>query len=201
MGIWDKINTATSVVDLIEKLAEDDTTQPTQPTSPPSEPEPTESSSSQPVPTDTSPTLPDFPSGNIVVKDINYLQTRVKVFALAALEECKSKYEITIVESYRTPERQDTLYGQGRTEAGNVVTNAQRMESYHNYGLALDITPVNDEIVDIFENNGFEWGGRWKSLKDTPHFQISFGLKISDLKKLYSQNGMQSVWDYIGYEN
>ncbi len=34
-------------------------------------------------------------------------------------------------------------------------------------------------------NNGFEWGGNFRSISDMPHFQMTFGYSISDLLNLY----------------
>ena len=38
------------------------------------------------------------------------------------------------------------------------------------------------EVVQIGEQLGFEWGGNWKGFKDYPHFQMTFGKSIKDLK-------------------
>ncbi len=35
---------------------------------------------------------------------------------------------------------------------------------------------------------GFEWGGDWKSIKDYPHFQITFGESVSELYTLTKAN-------------
>jgi peptidoglycan L-alanyl-D-glutamate endopeptidase CwlK len=83
-----------------------------------------------------------------------------------------------------------------------VVTKAKGGQSIHNYGLALDIVLIKDtnndgrvdtaswednvdfdkdgkadwmEIVQILKNNGWTWGGDWKSFKDKPHFEKTFG--------------------------
>lgn len=48
--------------------------------------------------------------------------------------------EPVVTEGYRSPERQDYLYAQGRTRAGEIVTKAKAGQSAHNYGLACDIT-------------------------------------------------------------
>ena len=45
-----------------------------------------------------------------------------------------------VTEGYRTRERQELLYAQGRTRPGAIVTQARGGESAHNYGLAADIT-------------------------------------------------------------
>jgi peptidoglycan L-alanyl-D-glutamate endopeptidase CwlK len=83
-----------------------------------------------------------------------------------------------------------------------VVTKAKGGQSIHNFGLALDIVLLKDtngdgtfesaswedtidfdkdgradwmEIVSILKRNGWIWGGDWKSFKDKPHFEKTFG--------------------------
>ncbi|MFP7296283.1 M15 family metallopeptidase [Neobacillus niacini] len=110
---------------------------------------------------------------------------------------------VLITDGFRSIDEQNTLYEQGRTTEGNIVTNAKGGESYHNYGLAIDFaleTPSGDvvwdrqydrnqnaksdwsEVVKIAKSLGFEWGGDWKDFKDYPHFQMDFGLTIADLQ-------------------
>lgn len=111
----------------------------------------------------------------------------------------------------RTIAEQNELYAQGRTKPGKIVTNAKGGQSYHNYGLAVDIVLLWDkdgngtfetavwdtktdfdgdkksdwmEIVAIFKRYGWEWGGDWK-FSDPPHFQKTFGKSIADLLKLH----------------
>lgn len=107
----------------------------------------------------------------------------------------------------RTFAEQDALYAQGRTKPGPKVTNARAGSSLHNYGLALDFAFVIDgkdaswdeskdwdndkksdwmEVVEIFEKHGWEWGGRWKSLHDGPHFQKTFGYTWQQLLNLHN---------------
>lgn len=112
----------------------------------------------------------------------------------------------------RTFAEQDALFAQGRSKPGKVVTNAKGGQSYHNYGLAIDIVLILDkdkngtfetaswdvksdfdgdkkadwmEVVQIFKRYGFEWGGDWKFL-DLPHFQKSFGKSIYELRALHT---------------
>ncbi len=83
-----------------------------------------------------------------------------------------------------------------------VVTKAKGGQSIHNFGLALDIVLLKDsnsdgkfesaswetnidfdkdgksdwmEVVNILKRNGWIWGGDWKSFKDAPHFEKTFG--------------------------
>jgi peptidoglycan L-alanyl-D-glutamate endopeptidase CwlK len=112
----------------------------------------------------------------------------------------------------RTFAEQDALFAQGRSKPGKVVTNAKGGQSYHNYGLAIDIVLLTDkdkngtfetaswdvksdfdgdgksdwmEVVHIFKRYGFEAGIDWKFV-DAPHFQKSFGKSIYELKALHT---------------
>lgn len=98
-----------------------------------------------------------------------------------------------IDQTLRTFAESDALYAQGRTKPGSIVTNAKGGASLHNYGLALDFhLQINGKdswnvdknwmvVVKVFQAHGFEWGGSWKSLKDYPHFQMTFGHNWRDL--------------------
>jgi peptidoglycan hydrolase-like protein with peptidoglycan-binding domain len=48
------------------------------------------------------------------------------------------------------------------------------------------------------EKQGLEWGGRWKGLVDTPHFQLVGNTKhASDLLPIYNKGGVAAVWQQI----
>lgn len=132
--------------------------------------------------------------------------------ALTGKAICRFAYTL------RTFEEQNALYALGRTIPNTkVVTNAKGGQSYHNYGLAVDIVLLVDkdkngtfesaswetnvdfdgdgksdwqEVVNIFKRYGWEWGGDWK-FSDMPHFQKSLGYSISELLTLnkHTQNG------------
>lgn len=130
----------------------------------------------------------------------------VVLAAATALIECCYTFgvPIQITQGLRTIAEQDALYAQGRTKPGSIVTNARGGYSYHNYGLAIDFALLlpngssvswnmardgdKDQTTDWLEvvqqakRLGFEWGGDWTSLKDYPHFQMSFGLTLSKLR-------------------
>ena len=67
-------------------------------------------------------------------------------------------------EGFRSPQRQQYLYEQGRTRPGNRVTNARPWTSYHQYGLATDFV--------LYENGGWSWdtsgerGGWWRRMHE-----------------------------------
>lgn len=120
---------------------------------------------------------------------------------------------IRIVEHFRSIDYQNELYAKGRTKPGSIVTNAKGGSSYHNYGLAIDFAILVDkdgngtydelswdikkdndkdgvadwlEAVKIFEAAGWEWGGKWSSIKDYPHVQKTFGKSVQQLLALYN---------------
>ena len=105
---------------------------------------------------------------------------------------------------YRSIHEQNQLYIQGRNGIpGEIITHAMGGESYHNYGLAVDFclltnkgtqatwnrnTDFNQnqqkdwlEVVNLFIQHGWEWGGNWESFKDYPHFQKTFGFTTGQL--------------------
>lgn len=125
--------------------------------------------------------------------------------ALSGTAICRFSYTL------RTFAEQNALFAQGRTKPGKTVTKAKGGQSYHNYGLALDIVLLVDrdkngtfetaswetvkdfdgdatadwmEIVAIFRKYGWQWGGEW-NFKDDPHFEKTFGYKWQDLLKLH----------------
>lgn len=128
-------------------------------------------------------------------RDINELHPVLKDLALKLVERCKQEgLNIKIGETYRSVERQEYLYAQGRTRPGNIVTYARgtSMSSYHQWRLAFDVfqnirgdeynLTVLKKVGKIGKELGLEWGGDWTSFRDYPHFQYTFGLSISDLR-------------------
>lgn len=85
----------------------------------------------------------------------------------------------------RTIAEQNALFAKGRSAPGPVVTNAKGGNSPHNFGLAVDICPLNSAghcewdapfsrwqaIGAIGKECGLIWGGEFKSLHDVPHFE------------------------------
>lgn len=115
-------------------------------------------------------------------------------------------------EGIRTMARQKTLYDQGRTAPGKIVTKCKPGFSIHHYGLAADSCfsgndPYleNDPKRDFYWNEfgslckleGLQWGGYFSSLKDLPHAQKTYGLTIYDMMNLFSQGGYQTLWKAI----
>lgn len=145
---------------------------------------------------------------------------RDEAIRLFADAECalKGRAKPRITFGLRTMAEQQALYNQGRTTAGNIVTNAKPGASYHNWGLAIDFALIVDgktvswdinrdfdgdhladwmEVVNIFKAAGWEWGGGWASLKDYPHLQKTFGYKWQTLLKMYGEGKMKDGYVLI----
>ena len=114
----------------------------------------------------------------------------------------------------RTFAEQDALYNQKPK-----VTKAKGGQSYHNYGLAVDIVLLlNDgkvaswdtvtdfdgdgladwqEVVYVFGLYGWDWGGNWRTFPDKPHFQKTFGLTISECLNRHNTGQVIAGTNYI----
>lgn len=134
-----------------------------------------------------------------MARDINQLHPQAKALALKLVSECAAHgLVVKITDCVRNKAEQDALYAQGRTTAGNKVTNAAYPNSMHNWGIAFDICR-NDGKGAYFDGDGFfekvatigkqlglEWGGDWTSPIDKPHFQLSgWGSTPKKLKATY----------------
>ena len=116
---------------------------------------------------------------------------------------------------YRSIEEQNKLFAQRPK-----VTNAKGGQSIHNYGLAFDIVLLYDkdnngtfetcswdmvkdsdhdkisdwmEVTNFFKSKGWVCGGDWKSFKDAPHFEKTFGntWRTLQTKEMFIDNGLK----------
>jgi len=138
----------------------------------------------------------------------------------AALTNSTCRFAYTI----RTFDEQTALYNQGRTvlfdkngkRLGKVI-NAKAGQSFHNYGLAFDIVLIKDskaswdtlvdfdkdgkadwmEVVAIFKKHGYVWGGDFKSIKDAPHFEKTFGYNSSQLLAKHTNKDFIPGTNYV----
>lgn len=121
-------------------------------------------------------------------RDISRLRSDVAANCRAFTQRCAAEgLPVLVVETVRDLEYQASLYAQGRTKPGKIVTN-QKTPSFHwdKVALAFDICKnVKGHEYDdadffrrcgaIGKEMGFTWGGDWKSLPDRPHFQWDDG--------------------------
>jgi peptidoglycan LD-endopeptidase CwlK len=147
-----------------------------------------------------------------------YPPLAAKIAALFALVESGGE-EIRVVQGLRTWAEQDALYAQGRSTAGEIVTNVKGGYSYHCFGLAADCAPSlygPDRPYDPDWNSShFAWkdmeakgvslglvsGADWCSLPDAPHFQMTGRFPIDEpndeVRSLFAQGGLPAVWNAI----
>lgn len=111
---------------------------------------------------------------------------------VAFIEACRLQgEEIKVTEGYRSFERQNELYAQGRTDMSKPkVTNAKGGESFHQYGVCFDVIFTKTgykgnwaKIGKIGKAMGFTWGGEFKSIVDKPHFELTLGYKLKDFQQ------------------
>lgn len=112
-----------------------------------------------------------------------------KFHALANAKLAPRGLSYIAVQGTRTMGQQQALYNQGRTEPGEIVTNARPGSSWHNYAVAGDFgvfrgkayldekeprlaDSIHKEIAVAFADAcGLAWGGDWTKNKDFPHYQ------------------------------
>lgn len=142
-------------------------------------------------------------------RNINELHPRLQLKASQLKEACKKQgIHILFSECLRTKAEQDSLYAQGRTKPGNIVTNAKGItySSQHQWGIAIDfyldmdVDGDGNKVDDAFNNStklfnkvgtiakeiGLGWGGDWTSIKDLPHLYLpNWGSTTTKLKQQY----------------
>ncbi len=159
------------------------------------------------------------------VPEVKDLYVNKIVPALTGRAICRFAYTL------RSFSEQADMFAQGRTKLfdakGNrlgIVTKAKPGQSYHNFGLGIDIVLIKDtnadgrpdaaswetnvdfdkdgkadwmEVVDIFKKAGWAWGGDFKSIKDAPHFEKTFGLHWKELLKRYNNKQFIPGTNYV----
>ncbi|MDB4915091.1 MAG: hypothetical protein JWM95_2735 [Gemmatimonadetes bacterium] len=139
------------------------------------------------------------------------LAPRFRVQVLAILGDMlREGHDPLIVESMRSDDRQRFLYGFGRDydDGRGIVTNsAEGKNSWHFYGLAVDVVSRSrlwkappefwSALGASAARRELTWGGNWPNFPDKPHVQFpSRGLSspTSHIIELYDSGGLVSVW-------
>lgn len=155
------------------------------------------------------------------------LHPKIRAEVMALIDKAESKLPntaIRIVQGLRTFEEQNKLYAQGRTLPGPRVTNAKAGQSFHQYGLSIDFALLYDkdkngtyeslswdtlkdfdrdgesdwmEVVEIFEEAGYTWGGRFSTIRDNPHLEKTFGFHWKQLLEKYNRKDFIPVTNYV----
>lgn len=144
--------------------------------------------------------------------DVNLLWPPFRTALLLVLDDLtKDGYSFRLTSGFRGEAEQNTLYAKGRTAPGPKVTNAKYGDSFHNFGLAGDVTNFIGKKPDWTAKNyaclsqyvkhrGLRWGGDFKSIKDLPHIEYpidTLGLTLADLRKVYAKDGLPGVWKLL----
>lgn len=136
----------------------------------------------------------------ITSRSIDDLLEPVRKRAEELLYLCKKNdIDLLIYCTYRDLDAQATIYAQGRTKPGAIVTYARPGDSWHNWQRAFDCVPLragrpvwstrgNDKnlwskVGELGVVAGLEWGGNWTRHPDYPHFQDKTGRTLLSLKK------------------
>lgn len=108
---------------------------------------------------------------------------RQRLLAVFQVMQQRHGYAMTLIEGYRSPQRQDLL-----ARMGHHVSNARAFQSFHQYGLAGDCAFLRAGQVVISERDpwaargyrlfgetaeafGLTWGGRWQ-MADLGHAEL-----------------------------
>ncbi len=130
-------------------------------------------------------------------RDLAQLLPAAQLACRLLFQECYKAgiRNIFITETYRSQERQNYLYAQGRTRPGPIVT--WTLKSNHSSRLAWDIavgppktlydvTTLN-KVGTIARKLGITWGGDWVGSIDRPHFEVKSTWKMPTGYKLEGQ--------------
>lgn len=112
------------------------------------------------------------------------LHPHVKELALKFIAECKkSGLDVAIISTLRDNDYQNSLFAQGRTKPGKIVTYARGGQSWHNYGLAFDFV--------VKHNGKIDWGDT-KSYKKARKIGEALGLEglSFELAHLQARGGL-----------
>lgn len=128
------------------------------------------------------------------IRDIAELLPTAQTACKLLFQECYKAgiRNVFITETYRSQERQNYLYAQGRTRPGAIVT--WTLSSKHKSRLAWDIAvgPPNtlydasmlNKVGAIARKLNIIWGGDWAGSIDRVHFEINSTWKMPSGYKL-----------------
>lgn len=129
-------------------------------------------------------------------RKVEDLHPKMQEICQKHIDACaKRGVKIIVTSTLRDQEYQESLYAQGRTTPGKIVTKA-KLIGPHAFGLAYDVAPITADGKTVLWNDntkwtiigqegkklGLTWGGDWKSICDKPHFELTDGLTAADLR-------------------
>ena len=147
---------------------------------------------------------------NINIQRLSEVNNDLAKACMQIIQSAKNLgYSLIVAEGYRSAEKQNSYYAQGRTKPGKVITYKKGNEGKHTQRKAVDFDfVVNGKQSNAQNNNwnvigqfakelGLIWGGDWK-LRDYRHvempenYQLPAGLGTGQIVT-YSSVGIAAV--------
>lgn len=121
-------------------------------------------------------------------------------------------FPLVITQGLRTYDQQMTLYNQGRTAPGKIVTNAKPEQSAHCFLYAVDVAPSDGHSID-WNGRDEKWteilakaktcnlaeGAEWRTFPDQPHLYLSElpATPDDEMVQALREGGLQAVRQLI----
>lgn len=130
-----------------------------------------------------------------------------KKLKTAVLNAKAAGIPVEVFETFRSLQRQDTLYAKGRTTAGPIRTYKEAGFSWHHYGIAADIvmrlegrynwneTHLYHDAALYFEEQGLYWLGRTGF--ELVHYQLPVDFSISEAKEIFEKQSILKFWSLL----
>lgn len=160
----------------------------------------------------------------ITLPRLQLLHPAIKDEVIAAFEHIEANFlpknvAIRAVQTLRTFAEQNAIFN-----SRPQVSKARGGQSFHNYGLAFDFALMIDtdgngtfetlswdtkkdvdkdgkadwmEVVAYFKNLGYVWGGDFRSIPDSPHFEKTRGNGWRDLLNKYNDKQFIAGTNYV----
>ncbi len=148
-----------------------------------------------------------------VCRDFRYVHPELARLAQGAISALQRDVPgIAAFETWRSPERQTFLFAKGRTTAGPRVTRAKAWDSWHQFGLALDLACFFPGDVTAHVKPHWSWEFDRDKVREmfvttykmepgpafeSGHFQLTRGLTIKDANTIARESGILAVWQMI----
>lgn len=127
------------------------------------------------------------------------LQPKAQIQARKLMKMAIGVLDVRLISGTRSYAEQNILFNKRPK-----VTNARGGQSNHNFGIAWDVgifdkgkyytgktkkeTQAYIDLADLVMptlGNVLTWGGSWRSLIDRPHYEVTTGKSISQVRKLF----------------
>jgi peptidoglycan LD-endopeptidase CwlK len=122
---------------------------------------------------------------------------------------------VRTIAGFRAWMAQERLWEQGRIVGGPIVTDARPGESWHEFGMAVDLgiirllgepgwapsDPAWQKLGNVGKTVGLFWGGDFVNNPDRPHFQLTGTfpeVPNDEARQILLTEGVSAVWTAAG---